>query len=98
MYKHYFVKEKILIHKSNNNNFAVTPVSIPQPTVNVAHATTVTPSSVVTPIQPSVETIGISRENSAAAPKPNLGINRPTDIKSTVEPKSLKIPDFLQRK
>lgn len=76
----------------------VTPVSIPQPTVNVAHATTVTPSSVVTPIQPSVETIGISRENSAAAPKPNLGINRPTDIKSTVEPKSLKIPDFLQRK
>ncbi|MBQ6414770.1 MAG: cell division protein FtsZ [Butyrivibrio sp.] len=76
----------------------VTPVSIPQPTVNAAHATTVTPSSVVTPIQPSVETIGISRENSAAAPKPNLGINRPTDIKSTVEPKSLKIPDFLQRK
>ena len=76
----------------------VTPVSIPQPTVNVAHATTVTPSSVATPIQPSVETIGISRENSAAAPKPNLGINRPTDIKSTVEPKSLKIPDFLQRK
>ncbi|WP_074884394.1 cell division protein FtsZ [Butyrivibrio proteoclasticus] len=76
----------------------VTTASIPQPAVNAAYATPVTPSSVVTPVQPSVETIGISRENSATAPKPSLGINRPTDIKSTVEPKSLKIPDFLQRK
>ncbi len=30
--------------------------------------------------------------------KPLSGINRPTDIRSSVEEKSLKIPDFLQRK
>ena len=30
--------------------------------------------------------------------KPLAGINRPTDIRSSVEEKSLKIPDFLQRK
>ncbi len=30
--------------------------------------------------------------------KPLPGINRPTDIRSSVEEKSLKIPDFLQRK
>jgi len=38
----------------------------------------------------------------AAAPKPNLqplpGIHKPTDIRSSVEEKSLKIPDFLTRK
>lgn len=30
--------------------------------------------------------------------RPLTGINRPTDIRSNVEEKSLKIPDFLQRK
>ncbi len=30
--------------------------------------------------------------------KPLSGLNRPTDIRSSVEEKSLKIPDFLQRK
>ena len=30
--------------------------------------------------------------------KPLTGINRPADIRSNVEEKSLKIPDFLQRK
>lgn len=30
--------------------------------------------------------------------KPQVGLNRPTEVRSTVEPKSLKIPDFLQRK
>ena len=30
--------------------------------------------------------------------KPFTGINKPTDIRSSVEEKSLKIPDFLQRK
>lgn len=38
----------------------------------------------------------------AGAPQPTLkpltGINKPTDIRSSVEEKSLKIPDFLQRK
>ncbi|MBQ7919223.1 MAG: cell division protein FtsZ [Lachnospiraceae bacterium] len=30
--------------------------------------------------------------------KPIIGINKPTDIRSNVEEKSLKIPDFLQKK
>ena len=30
--------------------------------------------------------------------RPLTGINRPSDIRSSVEEKSLKIPDFLQRK
>lgn len=30
--------------------------------------------------------------------KPPMGIHRPTDIRSSVEDKTLKIPDFLQRK
>jgi len=30
--------------------------------------------------------------------KPITGINRPAEVKSTIEPKPLKIPDFLQRK
>ena len=34
----------------------------------------------------------------AAPTRPLAGINRPTDIRSSVEEKSLKIPDFLQRK
>ena len=34
----------------------------------------------------------------APAPKPLTGINKPADIRATVEQKSLKIPDFLQKK
>ena len=30
--------------------------------------------------------------------KPTIGINKPTDIRASVEEKSLKIPDFLQKK
>ncbi len=59
--------------------------------------------SVVTPVsapQPTISTIGTPSAGdqiSAAASRP-LSLNRPSEIKSTVEPKSLKIPDFLQRK
>ena len=53
----------------------------------------------VTPIQPTISTIGTpSADVQQAAQSRPLTLNRPTDIKSTVEPKSLKIPDFLQRK
>ncbi|MCR5100617.1 MAG: cell division protein FtsZ [Butyrivibrio sp.] len=43
--------------------------------------------------QQQVQTPDIS-----AAPKPQVGLTRPAEVRSTIEPKSLKIPDFLQRK
>lgn len=58
---------------------------------------TVTP---ITPVQPTISTIGTPAAEAPAtssATRP-LTLNRPSEIKSTVEPKSLKIPDFLQRK
>jgi cell division protein FtsZ len=82
---------------ATQNATPVSPVAPVQPTVTGTPVTPITPVSTVTPIQPAVEPIGVTHENTAA-PRPNLGINRPTDIRSTVEPKSLKIPDFLQRK
>ncbi|WP_026651630.1 cell division protein FtsZ [Butyrivibrio proteoclasticus] len=68
-------------------------VSVPQPAM--------TPVTPVTPIQQAVTPIiGADTPSISAAtrPAPNLTLNRPSEIKSTVEPKSLKIPDFLQRK
>ena len=68
----------------------------PQPTVVQTPVSPVTPlQSVVTPIQPAVETV--STVNISRPTQP-LTLNKPSEIKSTVEPKSLKIPDFLQRK
>ncbi len=73
----------------------------PQPQTVAAH-TPVAPVTPVTPIQPTITPIGVSSADASAAaaagPRPTLGISRPSEIKSTVEPKSLKIPDFLQRK
>ena len=73
----------------------------PQPQAVAAH-TPVAPVTPVTPIQPTITPIGVSSADTSAAaaagPRPTLGISRPSEIKSTVEPKSLKIPDFLQRK
>ncbi|SHN55220.1 cell division protein FtsZ [Butyrivibrio hungatei DSM 14810] len=88
-------------------NKVATPVSQPTATpvtpATPVHTTTVpvTPVTPITPIaqaQPGVSTIGFATEGVATTPRPNMTINRPTEIKSTVEPKSLKIPDFLQRK
>ena len=41
---------------------------------------------------------GYTQPKPATAARPLSGINRPGDIRSSVEEKSLKIPDFLQRK
>ena len=41
---------------------------------------------------------GTAGESQQEGVRPIAGINRATDIKSSVEEKSLKIPDFLQRK
>ena len=68
----------------------------PQPTVVQTPISPVTPlQTVVTPIQPAVETVNTVN---IARPAQPLTLNKPSEIKSTVEPKSLKIPDFLQRK
>ncbi len=69
----------------------------------VSQVASVQPNVTVTPVtqaQPTVSTIAFSstETTTTAAPRPNMTINRPTNITSTVEPKSLKIPDFLQRK
>ena len=64
------------------------------PTMQVNPQAVVTP---VTPIQQTVSPIGVATEQ-VARPAAGMALNRPTEIRSTVEPKSLKIPDFLQRK
>ena len=55
----------------------------------------------ITPVQPTITPIGTPASDNqpatSSATRP-LSLNRPTNITSTVEPKSLKIPDFLQRK
>ena len=68
-----------------------------QPNVVPLQTATVTPlQAVVTPtpvaVPETVSTVNIAR------PTQPLTLNKPSEIKSTVEPKSLKIPDFLQRK
>jgi cell division protein FtsZ len=75
---------------TQNNTATVTPTPTVQPVV--------TP---ITPVQPTISTIGTPASDNqpatSSATRP-LSLNRPTNITSTVEPKSLKIPDFLQRK
>ena len=71
------------------------------------HAQTVTPITpvqpqvkTITPIQPVISTIGtpsVDQPATSSTTRP-LTLNRPTEIRSSVEPKSLKIPDFLQKK
>ena len=79
---------------------AVSPVqaqSQMQPTVVPLQAATVTPLQAVVPPTPVVVPETVSTVNIARPTQP-LTLNKPSEIKSTVEPKSLKIPDFLQRK
>ncbi len=75
----------------------VTPAPAPQVQQAAPAPGVVTP---VTPVQPTITPIGTPAADSQPAtssPRP-LSLNRPTNITSTVEPKSLKIPDFLQRR
>ena len=58
-----------------------------------------------TPGVTGLKTTGATTTTQTAAPQgaqgvkpPIIGINRPADIRSNVEEKSLKIPDFLQKK
>ena len=76
---------------------APTPVAQTVATPVTPVQQTVTP---ITPIQPTISTIGTTAAEAPATSSTTrpLTLNRPSEIKSTVEPKSLKIPDFLQRK
>ncbi len=49
-------------------------------------------------IQPGAGAPGIQQPGGQPVPRPVQGIQKPVDIRSSVEEKSLKIPDFLQRK
>ena len=76
------------------------PTPAPAPTPTPVIPTPVTPIATVQPVQPIISPISAVTDAPAASatPRPGLSINRPSEIKATVEPKSLKIPDFLQRK
>ena len=98
---------------NNTNNQAVVEAQnaaakAAQTVVTQTNTATVTPTPTVTPVvtpitpvQPTISTIGTPASDNqpatSSATRP-LSLNRPTNITSTVEPKSLKIPDFLQRK
>lgn len=82
---------------ATNRVFATSqPTPVPTPVVS----TPITPIATVPPVQPIISPISAVTDAPAAnpSPRPGLSINRPSEIKATVEPKSLKIPDFLQRK
>jgi cell division protein FtsZ len=76
----------------------VAPTPAPQVQQAAPAPSVVTP---LTPVQPTITPIGTPAADvqpaAPTSPRP-LSLNRPTNITSTVEPKSLKIPDFLQRK
>jgi cell division protein FtsZ len=82
---------------ATNRVFATSqPTPVPTPVVQ----TPITPIATVPPVQPIISPISAVTDTPAASssPRPGFSINRPSEIKATVEPKSLKIPDFLQRK
>ncbi|MDD3368058.1 MAG: cell division protein FtsZ [Lachnospiraceae bacterium] len=70
---------------SSKNPFAFKAVPSPHMPVSGTAATGVKP-------------IGERTERTVTPVTPATGINKPTDIRSSVVEKSLKIPDFLQRK
>ena len=70
---------------------AQTPVT---PGAGIGGFTTLNqPRTFTTPVQTASAPIA-----PAAPVRPVTGLNRPESVRSTVEPKSLKIPEFLQRK
>ncbi len=82
---------------ATNRVFATSqPTPVPTPVVQ----TPITPITTVPPVQPIISPISAVTDTPAASSsqRPGFSINRPSEIKATVEPKSLKIPDFLQRK
>ena len=68
-----------------------------QPAVVPLQTSPVTPLQAVVSPMPTANAESVNTVNVARPPQP-LTLNKPSEIRSTVEPKSLKIPDFLQRK
>ena len=58
----------------------------------------ITPTSLQGKNFTSLQNNNLGQAGDGSLVKPVIGINRPTDIRSSVEEKSLKIPDFLQKK
>jgi cell division protein FtsZ len=56
------------------------------------------PRTYTTPVQTASAPIAPAVPKTAAPVRPVTGLSRPESVRSTVEPKSLKIPEFLQRK
>ncbi|MCR5657067.1 MAG: cell division protein FtsZ [Butyrivibrio sp.] len=94
--------------KSNN---VATAAAKPQvqaaPQQPTAQQITPAAATVQTHVQPTIDTLTSAKAVSApvqkqAAPAPNprptVGLNRTPEVRSSVEAKSLKIPDFLQKK
>ncbi len=81
-----------------------TPAPQPQPTVTVtpqqpAQTATVQPTISTLQSAPAQKTVQPANVNPAPqTARPVSGLNRPPEVRSSVEAKSLKIPDFLQKK
>lgn len=71
----------------------ITPTSMARPNATVTRP--VTPNT-VRPVAPATASAPATGHTTPL--RPISGLNRPTDIRSSVEEKSLKIPDFLQKK
>lgn len=67
------------------------------PTSHIPSSSHITPSSSLPGMNLGGQS-SVSGQAPATPVRPMTGINKPGDIRSSVEEKSLKIPDFLQRK
>ena len=70
-------------------------INVPGAQTRLGGGFTYIPTPSIKPVSPKPQAMP---SGTAAAPKPLTGINKPADIRSSVEEKSLKIPDFLQKK
>ncbi len=85
------------LHSMNQQSRPAQPV-YPQPSyVNGGYNTNQAPQPTYTQNNYTQSSYGQAASKPAPS-RPVPGINRPTDIRSSVEEKSLKIPDFLQKK
>ena len=71
----------------------VTPNMAARPTVNSGIHTTATTARPVTPVQPVAPTTNAGMTQQAA---PTMGIQRPVQPQSSVQPVEINIPDFLK--
>ncbi|MBR0163738.1 MAG: cell division protein FtsZ [Lachnospiraceae bacterium] len=78
---------------------AAQPAPAPSPAISVQGTPIVSPAPVQAAVQQAVREATEGESTVAAPPRPAMNVlNRPADVKSKVEPKNLKIPDFLQKR